>query len=553
MKRALAILLTALLVLGILAGCNKTPTTTTTTKKDDNKTTTTTQKPPEDPDAWKYGGTMVTGVTGGVNQPMYIFESSMLDGHLRDLSMEKLFTWDVDHNIIPRLALSYEAENNNTKFTVHLREGVKWPDGEPFTSKDILCYWDVLERANSTEIISRPSEDYPGFKVSAPDDYTIVYEVDDPLVTFVYSGLCSFCALPYHIWKDANLEKVDEITDVKYLMGLGPFTITEIRPSEEVKLVRNEYYWEMKPYLDGVLVRVVPDVDALRLAFENGEVNYLMQGASYDLMEKLDGQEGFHFDTMPSGNFSYYIMNLEDEVLKNVEVRHALNLLANRDAIKVADRKPMSQIMTSVFTSFDLVYQPNTMNEDCYTYNPEKAIKILEDAGWKVGADGIREKDGVKLKITQLALSDATPAHLIFMEDCKKAGIEITIKIVDRATVISTIFVANPTDYQMFQNGSTLGPTSGGYGTFFGSGNFTNYDSAELRDMFDQAEHASSMEEMISKCNEISKVVSDNFAFVWLFENTRFEETSNYLNLQECELCGWNHGWISIAHAYFEQ
>ncbi len=535
MKRIkiLALLLCALMVIGVLAGCNK---------NNQNQG-----------DKDKYGGTMVCGLTSSILQPMFIFESSNCDGLLRDLMSEKLFSWDQDKNIIPRLATGYEAENNNTKFTVHLRKDVKWADGEKFTAQDVLCYFNVHDNCTSTDVSTRYVDQYPGLKITAPDDYTLVYEMDDPFNTFVYSELVDYVVLPYHIWKDVDLTKVDELTDVKYVMGLGPFNITEIKVGEEIKLVRNEYYWEMKPYLDGVLVRIVSDADSLRMAYENEEINYLNQGANYTLYEKLKDKDGFHFNVYPSGNMSFILMDMNDELIgKYPEVRHAMSLLCNREAIKAANNSPLSSIMTSVFTSADIGYAPNTMVEDAYTFNPEKAKQILEDAGWKVGSDGIRVKDGVKLSITQLSQADASAGQLIFINDCKEAGIEITVKIVDRATLFGMVFSDNP-EYQIFQNGSTMGPGADGYVLFYGDGTYNDFYRPELQEMFKQAKAAATLEEATKIYSEISKKVSEEYPCIWLYENMRFKALSGHLNMDDCICTGYYHGWVSVAHAYFEK
>jgi peptide/nickel transport system substrate-binding protein len=410
----------------------------------------------------------------------------------------------------------------------------------------------VCENATSADINSKPSEDYPGFKVSAPDDYTVVYEIDNPLPLFMYSGLVGYCALPEHIWKDVDLSAIDELTDVKYMMGMGPFSPTQIKVGEEITLVRNEYYWEMKPYLDGILVRIISDADSLRMALENEEVNYLAQGVNMALYNKLKDQEGYYFFVNPSGNYTYYLIDCADEITGQVEVRHALNLLANREAIMAANNNPLGKIMTSVFTSADIGFEANTANEDCYTYNPEKAKQILEDAGWKVGADGIRVKDGVRLSITQLAQSDAGAGHLIFINDCKEAGIEITVKIVDRATLYDLVFTDTP-HYQIFQNGSTMGPTCDGYYTFYGKGIYNNFLRPEYKELFDKATSAPTIEEQTKIYSEISRKVSDEFPCIWLYENMRFRATSDYLNLDECNCTGYYHMWVSAAHAYFEK
>lgn len=500
-------------------------------------------------DADRYGGTMVLGTRFDVIQPNFVFYSSNTEGLLRDLIYDKLFTVDQDLNIIPRLATSYEANEDNTSFIVHLREGVKWADGEDFTADDVLCYFYVYDHVETTLKDNTWAEDY-GLVVTKIDDYTVQYDLDRPCNTFVYSDLCQYVALPEHIWKDADLEAFDEITDLKYLTGMGPFNIVDLKLGEEIVLVRNEYYWEMKPYLDGVTVRIIPDADSLALALENGDIDAYR--CNLDLVNRLDGQDGYSFHSANSGNMTYILLDFDDEVLQDVNVRHALSLLTDRESMKIAAKANMSSVMTSVFTTADIGYAPNTMVEDAYTYDPEKAVQILDEAGWKLGDDGIREKDGLKLKIEILATADATASQLVWMDSLKSAGIDVSVKIVDTATRNSLVFTDDP-HYQVYFNGSTMGPTCDGYVTFYGSGMYNSYDSEENRKLFAEATAAPSLEAATDIYSKLSEKISSEYPCIWLYENVRFWGMANHLNLEECGLTGYYCGWVSIAHAFFDK
>lgn len=500
-------------------------------------------------DADKYGGTMVLGTRFDVIQPNFVFYSSNTEGLLRDLIYDKLFTVDQDLNVIPRLATGYEANEDNTSFIVHLRDDVKWADGEDFTADDIVCYFYVYDNVETTLKDNTWAEDY-GLVVTKIDDYTVQYDLDRPCNTFVYSDLCQYVALPEHIWKDAPLDAFDEITDLKYLTGMGPFVITELKQGEEIVLKRNDNYWEMKPYLDGVTVRIIPDADSLSLAFENGDID--MYRCNADIYNRLQGEDGFSFHAGNSGNMTYILLDYDDEILQDVEVRHALSLLTDRESMKIAAKSPQSSVMTSVFTTADIGYAPNTMVEDGYTYDPDKAIQILDEAGWVLGDDGIREKDGQKLTIEILSTADATASQLVWMDSLKSAGIDVSVKIVDTATRNSLVFTNDP-HYQVFFNGSTMGPTCDGYITFYGSGMYNSYYSEENQAMFAEATAAPTLEESTDIYSKISEKVSSEYPCIWLYENVRYWGMGNGLKTDDCSLTGYYCGWVSIAHAYFEK
>ena len=165
------------------------------------------------------------------------------------------------------------------------------------------------------------------YTVKKIDDYTVEFTLEKPDSFFPYEEL-HYVAWPEHIWKDVDPAKWDEISDPKYFVGNGPFKISERKVGEYVKMVRNDSFWDGKPYLDGVIFQVIGDADAAAVAFETGQVQ--MSTVNFDTYTNLKDQPGFKFQSYPSGNMRVVLMNQNDPRLADLNVRTALSYCMDR-------------------------------------------------------------------------------------------------------------------------------------------------------------------------------------------------------------------------------
>jgi peptide/nickel transport system substrate-binding protein len=497
---------------------------------------------------WKYGGTMVIGESREVIQPNFILHRSTVEGRLRDFVFDKLFAIGPDLEIIPRLATSYETEDNQT-WIIHLREGVKWHDGEDFTADDVVFYFDFYDRVTSTT-----KGVVYDVAVKKLDEHTVEFKLPTPDLGFLYSKAVEYVALPEHIWNTVDPARFDDVNDINYLIGTGPFKITKLDVSEEVVMTRNEQYWDGVPYLDGVVMRIIPDGDALEMAFENGEVNLLRPSEA--LADRVEGKEGCTVNFYPSGNMSLLLINHNDPILSQKAVRQALSYLCNREAMKTVSRASRAAVMTTCFTPGDIGYNPDATSGEMGVYDPQKAVAVLEADGWFPGADGIREKDGVKLSVELITTSGDAPINQILIESCKIVGFEVRLRVVDATTRNAAVFTRDPAakDFQLFQNGMTLGPVALGYEDHYSKeGNYLCYYNAEVAQAFKDAAASATFDEAQVHFDKIQKIMTDDVAAIWLWSANRGWATNNYLNVEDCGMSGLYAGWVAIGKAYFDK
>ena len=187
---------------------------------------------------------------------------------------EGLITFAPDMTPQPLLAKSWEISEDGLTYTFHLREGVKWHDGEPFTSADVIySFSDFLPQAFSRtkRVMSFVGE------MTAPDDHTVVFKLREPYAAFlIIFEVTGGTMVPKHIYEGTDIFKNPAN---EHPIGTGPFKFDEWSKGSHIHLVRNDDYWqEGKPYLDDLYFRIIPDANSRAIAFEQGQVDLLRGG-----------------------------------------------------------------------------------------------------------------------------------------------------------------------------------------------------------------------------------------------------------------------------------
>ena len=210
-------------------------------------------------------------------------------------------SWD---DIEPGLAETWDTSEDGLTYTFHLRQGVKWHDGEPFTSADVIyTYQTILTKAigsymastlfsvtGAEDFFNGTATDVSGLQ--APDDNTVVFTLSEPNASFLFSILTQHSIIPAHVWKDMP---VDEMTKPasweKGQIGTGPFKFVEYQPDQFLKLDPNPDAWRGAPLLDGILfVMVGTTPDAYAAALEKGDLDYAgaLPATEYERLSSID-------------------------------------------------------------------------------------------------------------------------------------------------------------------------------------------------------------------------------------------------------------------------
>ncbi|MGO4506253.1 peptide ABC transporter substrate-binding protein [Bradyrhizobium sp. 2TAF36] len=380
---------------------------------------------------------------------------------------EPLAGWDKDGNLIPCLAAEIPTKANGSlaadgmSVIWKLKQGVKWHDGKPFTADDVVFTWayaaDLATAAYSTG-------SYKDITVEKIDDHTVkvLFKAPTPFWADPFVGSVGQI-LPRHHFGDYAGAKSREAPGNLKPVGTGPYKFVEFKPGDLIRAERNpDYHVKNQPHFDTLEVKGGGDaVSAARTVLQTAEYDYAWNLlVEEEVLKRMEASGKGRVDITPSGNVEFIILNTTDPwtevdgerssvktkhpTLSDPVVRQAFNLLIDREAIQkfIYGR---GGIATASFVNQPQQFKSGKLT---YAFDVDKANKILDEAGWKRGADGIREKDGKKLKyVFQTSINaPRQKTQAIIKQACQKAGIDIELKSVT-ASVFFSSDVGNPDTY----------------------------------------------------------------------------------------------------------
>lgn len=290
--------------------------------------------------------------------------------------------------------------------TFKLRDDVKWSDGEPLTADDYVFTYQMIMSDKNT-VASRDPFDTAVEKVEAPDKNTLVVTFKEPFapwMTKIFSHVNGTVAIPKHVLepvfqKDGTIDKAD--WNRAPTVGVGPFLFKEWETGSHLTFEANPNFWLGKPKADQIFIRIVPDDSAQLAAIKAGDtdVGVFISPSDVPDLQKLGTLDVAKVQSGYKESW-YFNMSTEDATkgnpaLQDVNVRRAIVMAVDRDKI---DQELLYGLTKPALTLWDGMPQADSTIQPI-KFDPEGAKKLLDDAGWKVGSDGIREKAGVKLKL----------------------------------------------------------------------------------------------------------------------------------------------------------
>ncbi|WP_221563592.1 peptide-binding protein [Alkalihalobacillus sp. TS-13] len=383
------------------------------------------------------GGDIVVGSIGAptIFNDLYSTDTSSSDisGWLYD----GLVTFD--ENLEPKgvIAKDWETSEDGTEWTITLNEGITFHDGEPLTADDVVFTYSIPL-----------SEDYSGARASnfekiesieAEDDTTVKIKLSEPHAPFLVT--LTYGILPEHILKDVPIADLAEHEfNTKSPVGSGPFKFVEWKEGQYVKVEAFDDYFQGRPYLDTITYKIVPDANALMAQLSAGDVHEA-QVQSQDLVtaEKLADEGKIQLSTELSLAYTYVGWNMENELFKDEKVRQALTMALDRESIIEAVLSGDGEIAHAPSSPLSWAYNEEVPTFD---YNVEEAKKLLEEAGWTPGDDGILEKDGKKFSF-ELKTNQGNKAReqiaQVTQEQLKEIGIEVKPTIMEWSAFIEEV------------------------------------------------------------------------------------------------------------------
>jgi peptide/nickel transport system substrate-binding protein len=378
------------------------------------------------------------------------------------LFYEALIRYDIDGSPIPLLVAEIPTRANGgvaadgRSVTWKLKAGVTWHDGKPFTADDVVFNWRYAMDPGTAAVSSSNYERVKWVEKLDPLTVRVVFEAPTP----AWDRGANVQLVPRHVFEPYIGGKSREAPANLKPVGTGPYRFVDFKPGD---LLRGElsptYHQASKPHFDTIEVKGGGDpTSAARAVLQTGEYDFAWNLQVEDeVLKRLEAGGKGRVDFAPSGSVEFVLLNFADPwnevdgerahlksrhpVLNDATVRQALNLLVDRKGMQDFVFGRTGVATTNFINNPTLYNSPNTRSE----FNIAKAEGVLEAAGWKRGADGLREKGGKKLKfLFQTSINPVRQkVQQVWKQACAKAGIELELKGVTAAVYFSSD-VANP-------------------------------------------------------------------------------------------------------------
>lgn len=375
------------------------------------------------------------------------FDLLTLTHEVQNAVFECLFEIDETGAYQPRLTAEVPTLENGgisedgRTYTLKLREGVAWHDGQPFTSEDVRYTWQVITDPNLPIVARTVWEEIES--IETPDELTAVVTFGEPNVGFVGTASSDSCfIMPSHLLAGEDL--VASGFNRKPV-GTGPFMVEEWAPSGHIRMLANEEYWGGAPQLDELVVRFTSSSASLRTALQRGEAELALHLTPADVAF-VGRLQGYELSEVPDIAWWQFWINNEDPILSERAVREALTYALDKQLLVDTVLGGVAEPQAAMLPASHWAHNPNV---PAYEYDPERAASILDEAGWRLGSGGVRERNGQKLKLEILNIAGQTDRRQVveIAQDLwRRAGFDVTIREIDAATFPPTMTTG---DYQL--------------------------------------------------------------------------------------------------------
>ncbi len=422
-----------------------------------------------------------------------------------------IFSSLVGHNekmkVVPDLAESWDTPDPVT-YVFHLRHGVKFHDGRPLMAADVKYTFDsILSGAIKTP--KRGS-----FKlvksVEAPDDFTVIIHLSEPYASLLWNLTAPGIGI---VPRGAGAEMS------RHPIGTGPFRFVSAATDEEVVLARNDDYFGGAPKIASLHLRIVPDALVRALELRKGSADATINSLTPDMVVTLAKERGLVAEQQPGTMMAYLSFNFSDPILAKRDVRQALAYSTDRATIIRYLLRGQARPASSLLPPSHWAFEPNVQQ---YDYDPARAEKLLDAAGYPRGVDGIRMHLTLKTSTDESTrlLSEA------IADQWKRVGVVLELRPLEFATFFSDIsrgsfqicslrWVGANNDPDIFEYvfSSKKMPPDGA--------NRGHYRNPQLDALLDQARVEMDQEKRKALLSQIQKIVAVDEPYInlWYLDN----------------------------------
>ena len=379
-----------------------------------------------------HGDILVEGSIGDASNLIPLLASDSTSHEIAGLVFNGLIKYDKDVHIVGDLAESWEISRDGLVITFHLRKGVRWHDGKPFTAHDVLYTYQVT-------VDPKTPTAYAGDflkvkKAEVLDDHTFRATYDRPFAPALMSW--SVGILPRHL-----LEGRDITTSPlgRHPIGTGPYRFKEWVAGQKIVLVSNPDYFEGRPYIDGYILRIIPDTATMFLELRANGIDRMGLTPLQFTRQTENNlfRENYRKYRYLSFAYTYMGYNLKNPLFADKRVRQALAHAVNREEIIDGVLLGLGKPATGPYKPGTWAHNPNVRT---YPHDPEKAKALLAEAGWRRTDGGFLEKDGKPFEfeiITNQGNEIRAKCAEIIQRRLAEIGIRVKIRVIEWAAFVN--------------------------------------------------------------------------------------------------------------------
>ena len=470
----------------------------------------------DDPGTPAYGDTIVTASVGEPSNLIPLLSTDQPSHEVASYIYNGLVKYDKNLNIVGDLAESWEISGDNLSMTFHLRKGVTWQDGQPFTAHDVMYTYKVTVDPKTPTAYS--GDFMLVKKAEVLDDYTFRVTYDKPFAPALISWAASI--MPRHLLegKDITASPLRRMP-----VGTGPYIFKEWIGGDRVILTANPRYFEGRPFLARYMMRIIPDSATIFLELKQGGVDMAsltpMQAVRQTDYPKFKRE--FNKFSYLSFGYTYLGYNLKHPLFKDKRVRQAITYAIDKKEIIDGILLGQGVEATGPFKPDMWAYSGKVRR---YGYDKAKAEALLAEAGFRKGPDGILVRDGKPFEFTVLT-SQGNDVRIKCAELVQKRlseiGVRIKIRVIEWAAFINEFI--DKRDFEAVLLGWTIPQDPDLFDIWHSSKqgkkelNFISFENKEVDDLLVKARHSMDKEERKKYLFAIQDILAEEQPVTFLF------------------------------------
>ena len=474
--------------------------------------------------------TLVIGTEAPNGVFFYPYAPGIYDQDISETMFAHLTYNDEKGNVTPGLADLPEISEDKLTYTYKIKDEANWSDGTPITAKDVLLMIKIMcdgtydgevdivtggiTVKGSKEYQAGTASDISGVKII--DDKTIAITLEQPSSSAEYdlSDIVPMQEAYYgKYYSQGNTERLKE-TFTNPGPASASYKFVSYKPGEEIVLEANDKSMFGAPKVPNLIFKVTTE-DTRMSMLQSGDIDFDKVATTEDNVDTAETLGYLNYKMFPECGYGLINLNFDRPVFKDKAVRQALTYGLDRQKITDTVYGKYAQVINVSQAKASWAYSEP---DNKYEFDIEKAKKILDDAGWKEGSDGIREKDGVKLAVHYTGTTGSKTAQAILAvapENWKQLGVDFSSDIVDFATLRNKM---KGSDWDMCSLGWSLTPNPND-ATIFKTGGAQNdgkYSNAKVDELYDKIKLETDKDKLKALYAQLYKEINEDLPYIFL-------------------------------------